>query len=222
MNKFFTIVLICFTLFLQSCSTTRTFWVNSTKSECSAGAGNTQCILISKDESIKNMQWEYFYSNIEGFNFKYGYFQKIKVKVTELNKSEVPADASSLKYSLIKVVEETQDNRIKLNDIWVAKVIYGEKINPNNNLPQLEINVAKMQVIGNDGCNHYSGAINVLTETEISFGNIASTRKMCADMAIPNTYNEALSITSKYSLIGLNLIFFDNEGNQTIELIKVD
>lgn len=222
MNKFFTIVLICLTLFLQSCSTTRTFWVNSTKSECSAGAGMVQCILISKDESFKNTQWEYFYSNIEGFNFKYGYFQKIKVKVTELNKSEVAADASSLKYSLIKVVEEIQDNRIKLNDIWVAKVIYGEKINPNNNLPQLEINVAKMQVIGNDGCNHYSGVIRVLTETEISFGNIASTRKMCAETTIPNNYNKALSVTSNYSLIGTNLIFFDNEGNQTIELIKVD
>lgn len=222
MNKFFTIVLISATLFLQSCSTSKTFWVNSTKSECSAGAGNTQCILISKDESIKNTQWEFFYSNIEGFNFKYGYFQKIKVKISELNKSEVPADASSLKYSLIKVVEEIQDNRIKLNDIWVAKLIFGEKINQNNNLPILEINIAKMQVIGNDGCNHYSGVINVLTETEISFSNIASTRKMCADMAIPNTYNKALSITSNYSLIGTNLIFFDNEGNQTIELIKVD
>lgn len=222
MDKFFIIVLICTTLFLQSCSTTRTFWVNSTKSECSAGLGNTQCILISNDESIKNMQWEYFYSNIEGFNFKYGYFQKIKVKVTELNKSEVPADASSLKYVLIKVIEEIQDNRIKLNNIWVAKSINGQKINRNNNLPQLEINVAKMQVIGNDGCNNYSGGIEIFTNNQISFENIATTRKMCLDMTISDPFIRALSVASNYSLIGGNLIFFDNKGNQTIELIKVD
>lgn len=222
MNKFQTVVLICTALFLQSCITIKTFWVNSSKSECSAGAGNMQCLLISNSESYKNAHWENFYTNIEGFNFKPGYFQKIKVKVIELNKSEVPADASSLKYSLIKVIEDIKDNRFGINDIWVTRSINGKKLEMNNNLPQLEINVAKMQVNGSDGCNNYTGGIIRLTENEISFGNMASTRKMCLDMANPDAYYKALSITSNYSLNGTNLIFLNKEGNQTLELMKVD
>jgi heat shock protein HslJ len=216
----FTILLAA--ILLQSCSTNKVFWVNSYKSNCTSGAGNTQCLLINENSNIENPEWKNFYSNIEGFNFKPGYFQKIKVKVTTLKKENVPADASSLTYKLIDVQEELKDNRFQLNDIWVVTAINGKTIAQTSNLPQLEINISKMQILGNDACNNFNGEIKQLTSTDILIGNLASTRKICGDMTITNAFNTALQNTSKYSLKGLNLFFYNNEGNETLVLKKVD
>jgi hypothetical protein len=41
-------------------------------------------------------------------------------------------------------------------------------------------------------------------------------------MTITNAFNTALQNTSKYSLKGLNLFFYNNDGNETLVLKKVD
>ncbi len=48
------------------------------------------------------------------------------------------------------------------------------------------------------------------------------TKKLCAEMTIPNNFNSALSQVKYYKHNGLELIFFDEENRLLIGLKKVD
>ncbi|WP_204382856.1 DUF4377 domain-containing protein, partial [Aeromonas veronii] len=48
--------------------------------------------------------WTLFYQNIEGFQFEPGYRYQLTVSKEQL--TDVPADAPSLRYQLIKVVNK--------------------------------------------------------------------------------------------------------------------
>jgi len=201
---------------------TATYWVDSSKSECNAGEAITQCLKISKGENLDNPTWEYFYDDIEGFTFKQGVFQKIKVNETAIPKKEIEADASSIKYSLVKILEEQKDRRYEIYDIWAAKKIFGKDFTTNMESPNLEINVSKMTVHGNDGCNRFSGSITNLTNTDISLGPLMATKRYCGDDNISRKFNEALHASNTYKKEGMFLVFYDNEANEMIRFIKVD
>lgn len=217
-------LLIFLVLFVSSCSSSKTsvIWVNSLKTQCDAGAGKMQCISIYRGDQLANADWELFYTAIEGFNFEPGYFQKIEISEEHLAENTVPADGSSIKYKLIKTLEKKFDKRIILNDIWVAKRIYQNSTNDMETLPQMEINLAKMKVLGNNGCNNFNGGIDLITASDIHFGNMASTRKMCVNMEIPNLFDKAMYASTTYKLDGTTLTFFDKKNKETVFFIKVD
>lgn len=224
--KTFSAILLL-TIFSASCtstksSTTSTFWVNSMKTDCDAGVGKTQCLQIYKGNDLDNAEWTHFYASIEGFTFEPGFLQKLEVTETQLETEDMPADASSIKYKLVKVLEKTQDPRMALHDIWAATHINGNEVDNTANVPTLEINITKMKAFGTDGCNNYTGGIENLTTSTITFGPLASTRKMCADMQIPDAYNKALFKSVSYKRENLNLYFYDSDGNETIRFKKVD
>jgi len=211
-------------LLVSSCSSNKTsvIWINSLKTGCDAGAGKMQCISIYRGENIDDAGWELFYTNIEGFNFEPGFFQKLKISEEHLDKTKVPADGTSIKYKLVKKLDKKFDQRIILNDIWIANRINKNPINNIESLPQMEINLAKMQVLGNNGCNNFNGGIERITASDIQFGNISSTRKMCLDMVIPDLFDKAMRASATYKIGGTSLTFFDKEHHETIHFTKVD
>ena len=79
---------------------TEVLLVNSALVDC-MGVAPMTCMQVR--HSVQG-QWELFYSQIEGFNFEPGYRYRLKVKVTELE--NVPADASSLRYTLVEQLEK--------------------------------------------------------------------------------------------------------------------
>ena len=158
----------------------------------------------------------------EGFNFEPGFFQKLKISEEHLDKTKVPADGSSIKYKLVKKLDKKFDQRIILNDIWIANRINKNPINNIESLPQMEINLAKMQVLGHNGCNNFNGGIERITASDIQFGKIASTRKMCLDMVLPDLFDKAMSASATYKIAGTSLTFFDKEHHETIHFTKVD
>lgn len=212
-----------------SCATikpveTTIYWVNSYKVDCT-GVGPMQCFQVQNNKSIEPGQWVNFYSKIEGFDYQPGYLYKIKVKEEKLE--NLPADTSSKKYTLIKVLEKKQDYKLKINDIWLATSLDGEDIsmigaNGNDKNAQIEIHVAEMRIMGNDGCNNFTGSITNFDEGLLEFGPIAGTRMMCADMTIPDKFNAALTKVKKYELENMKLIFLDGSGNKLITFKKVD
>jgi len=211
-------------LFTSSCNSSKTsiIWINSFKTECSAGAGEMQCMSIFRGDGTDDAVWELFYTPIEGFIFDPGYFQKIKITQEHLDKRNVPADGSSIKYTLVKTLEKKMDKRIILNDIWVPNRIYQNPINNKKTFPQMEINLSKMQVFGNNGCNNFNGKIKHITSSNIQFGNFASTRKMCLDMSIPDLFDKAMNASASYKIENTVLTFYDRENNETINFIKID
>ncbi len=71
--------------------------------ECSAGAGRMQCMQVKESASAA---WTNFYSNIEGFTYEPGYEYVLKVKTEKIENP--PADASSIKYTLVEQVSKTK------------------------------------------------------------------------------------------------------------------
>lgn len=77
-----------------------TLYINSQLVDC-VGVGPMQCMQVRSD---KQQPWTFFYQQIEGFQFEPGYQYQLSVSKEQL--TDVPADASSLRYQLIKVVSK--------------------------------------------------------------------------------------------------------------------
>ncbi len=64
-----------------------------------------ECLRV-KEEGEAN--WQLFYNHIEGFAYEEGFQYTLRVKVEEV--ASPPADGSSLRYTLLEVVEKTPVN----------------------------------------------------------------------------------------------------------------
>ncbi len=121
-------------------------------------------------------------------------------------------------------LEEHVKNKkdLRLNDIWIAKQIYGTPLSDQNKLPTLEINLVEQQVFGSDGCNNYQGSLTNLTASTINFGPLAATKKLCQNMDYPEVFNKALSEVENYKLEGLKLTLYSSENKPLIVFTKGD
>lgn len=96
--------LLFVTAVLFSCSTAnKTLYIASETQPCT-GVGKMECMLVKKDKN--QADWEYFYSNIEGFTYETGYEYELLVKESHIE--HPPADAPSIKYTLVKIVNKTK------------------------------------------------------------------------------------------------------------------
>ncbi|MGY3862670.1 DUF4377 domain-containing protein [Aeromonas lacus] len=98
-------LLVSAALLLTACQDTtapqgETLYINSQLVDC-VGVGPMQCMQVRSDEQ---QPWTLFYQQIEGFQFEPGYQYQLTVSKEQL--TNVPADASSLRYQLIKVVSK--------------------------------------------------------------------------------------------------------------------
>ncbi len=128
----------------------------------------------------------------------------------------------------VKEVTETippppEEMNMAINDIWVAETFFGERYEPNGSkTPQMEIHIKEMRFAGNDGCNNLSGSIKKLDNSNLVFGNSASTKMACQDMLIPERYQNVLLETRTYKIEKLRLYLFNADGTELMVLKKVD
>lgn len=87
--------------FLISCSTTQRLYVAAETSSCT-GVGEMECMLVKTNKNQK--EWELFYTNIEGFTYEKGY--EYELLVSKHKVANPPADASAIKYSLVKIIHK--------------------------------------------------------------------------------------------------------------------
>ncbi|WGH75138.1 META domain-containing protein [Tenacibaculum tangerinum] len=212
-------------ILLQSCGSTQkvneeTFWVSGLKTPCSAGAGKAMCLNVAKADNLEEANWENFYAPIEGFNFKEGQLQKIKVSVEKLNASEVPADASSLKYTLKEVLETQPDNRVYLSGGWTLSRLKGGPLNRMVVVPTMNIQLDKKLISGNGGCNNYTMAIKNSNNTTLSLGAPAMTKKACMNKNVEPQFGEALSEINSYKADESNLTFYNESGEEVLAFVK--
>jgi heat shock protein HslJ len=207
-------------LILQSCgiSKNKTFWVSGIKTECTAGAGKMECLNIYRGDDISKAKWENFYVNIEGFEFEEGFLKKIEVKEEQLK--NVPADASTIKYTMIKELEKQLDYRTLLDGNWVLNRLNDNPIDRSVKLPEMEIRLKQMQVRGTSGCNTYSTKISKLATNAIKFCTIVSTKKACISKNIEQKYFETLSTVETYQIKGENLTFYNEKGEKIVSYMK--
>lgn len=85
-------------------------FVNSAKVDCT-GVGPMKCMQTQESDTLDPNGWEFFYETIEGFEYVPGYIYKLAIKKEKLDPATVPADGSSIKYTLIKVIEKNIDEK---------------------------------------------------------------------------------------------------------------
>ena len=84
----------------DSTDTTR-LWIGPERVECE-GVAPMLCLQVAESE---DGDYQLFYDTIEGFDYQEGTSYVIDVSITEVENP--PADASSLQYTLVKIVEES-------------------------------------------------------------------------------------------------------------------
>jgi heat shock protein HslJ len=214
---------------MVSCGSTKnkdmevvTYRVNSFRVPCE-GVAPMECLEIRRGDSES---WELFYSEIEGFEFEPGYLYRLRVREEKLDPSQVPADASSIKYTLVSVEEKVMDPKLRLNDIWMLQELEGrevweEALSERLRRPYIEFHLADGRYMGSDGCNTFRGSLDSVGERELQLGLAMSTRMSCGDMTIPNAIMELLSRVDAYELREGQLILL--EGNtELLEFRKTD
>ena len=88
---------------LIACSSgtdTTRLWIGPELVECE-GVAPMMCMQVAESA---DGQYEYFYDEIAGFDYQEGTSYVIDVDITEIE--DPPADASSLQYTLVEIVEE--------------------------------------------------------------------------------------------------------------------
>jgi hypothetical protein len=87
----------------SSASTNKTLWIGAETRTCT-GVVEMQCMLYKENKN--QTEWFNFYDNIEGFAYEKGYLYELEVKVEDIKNP--PADASSKRYTLVRVVSKTK------------------------------------------------------------------------------------------------------------------
>ena len=86
---------------LAACSgTEKTLYVAPERRPCT-GVAPMECLQVRESA---DRPWQYFYSEIEGFTFEPGY--RYELRVREEKVANPPADGSSLRWTLVKVVSK--------------------------------------------------------------------------------------------------------------------
>lgn len=80
--------------------------IKDSKVNCSGYEGQTECYLVQKGSLIGTEEWEYFYEQIEGFNYEAGFIYEIRVNKEAIDNP--PMDAPYVKYTLIKVLSKEE------------------------------------------------------------------------------------------------------------------
>ena len=91
------------------------------------GVAPMEVLLVKEGDAT---EWSFFYSNIEGFNYEPGYEYVLDVKKEALE-NPTPADASSIKYTMVKEVSKVQKTSENMPEsivkekqyAWTGKVI---------------------------------------------------------------------------------------------------
>ncbi|WP_029906782.1 DUF4377 domain-containing protein [Prevotella sp. 10(H)] len=99
------VFLFAIAIFFGACGKsgkTEKLTVASQQGDC-VGVSPMKCLLVKKEGQT---DWEFFYNNIEGFNYEPGYEYQLEVKVVE--REHPAADQSTLMYSLVKEISKEE------------------------------------------------------------------------------------------------------------------
>lgn len=175
------------------------------------GVAPQTCFQV-KYKNSKN--WELFYNEIAGFNYKPGY--RYVIDVIRTNRKKGTANASTYTYKLKKIVEKKQLITKKPNS-WTFilkhnwKLIQLNGITQSNTTAYLNFKDEKT-LSGSGGCNRIFGSFE-WNDDELNFKNIASTRMACLD-------NEKSKLETEFLKLLTNNSFKFDIAEQTLNFYK--
>lgn len=166
--------------------------------ECT-GVGLQDCLIVRfEDDDFLS----YFYDSINGFEFEAGFEYTLNVSITE--RENPPADASSLQYDLIEVVQQFPAGIN--NKLWQLQVLNGVEIEDPT---QYDL------ILLDDGLAIQADCNRVRADIELepfSIETTISTRAACAPDSLEGEYLQALNNAIMYSIENGELLIQNPEG----------
>lgn len=169
--------------------------IASQKGDC-VGVAPQKCFYVKKDG---NPNWEFFYSQIEGFAYEEGYEYVLEVKEEKLK--NVPADASSIKYTLVKQVSKTATSSANLPEVVkpvtkAAFIYVAPKNDPSIHRAVIDSPVIHLTVVGVVDYNEAEKIAQELVADGIT------TIELCAGFGNEGTARIAKSVGDK-AIVGV-------------------
>lgn len=192
-----------------------TLYVGPELVDC-VGVAPQKCMLVKENPED---EYQYFYSAIEGFEFEPGYTYELRVRVDPV--ANAPADASSLRYTLIEMVSKepaTADAAEMLvleGPTWqLTAVVDGSGV--LNAVPdgvEATASFADGMVGGSGGCNRYGAAYTIDGES-LTIMPGPMTMMACPEpqMSVEQQFMAALGATTSYQIAGDQLELLDADG----------
>jgi len=94
----------------------------------------------------------------------------------------------------------TKETNTLTEKYWKLIEINGKPVKQSEKEPHIILKAADNRIIGNSGCNSFTGGFEVLPGNRISFSKIASTRMACMDMSIEDQLFNILGTVDNFSL----------------------
>lgn len=156
---------------------TQVIYVKESKEPCT-GVAPMECLQI---KGINDTDWSNLYTNINGFKYTPGYRYKLRVRITQIKNP--PADGSSIKYTLTKVLEKKRiSGSSQLSNItgkkWV--LVKMEDTDITDGKIWMEFDATQKRIHGKSGCNGMMGSYTT-TGSNITFSKTAGTLMACPD-----------------------------------------
>lgn len=176
----------------------QTIYVKESKEPCT-GVAPMECLQI---KGLKDSTWSNLYTNINGFKYTPGYRYKLLVRVTTIKNP--PADGSSIKYTLKKVLEKKKIATPEKDRQWTfiaskrwAVIKMGDSTLTQSGI-WVEFDPAAGRFHGKGGCNSISGGYKAAGEN-ITFSMPVSTRMACMDSDVMRRETEFLKMISEHT-----------------------
>ena len=199
--------------------------VHGLRAPCTGVAPMT-CLQVRRGEQATG-EWQNFYAGIEGFTHESGYRYLIRVRETPLPRGQVPADASSIRYELLEVIDKSPDPVVALHDIWALRSVDGMDVtafDPAMRVaqPYVEFHVTRGRYLGNDGCRAFNGEIIAAEPLRLGSAQSDEAQAACGDGLLQERFRAALERASGWQREGLSLALVDSQGVEILRFRKVD
>lgn len=200
--------------------TTRTLIVGPEQVDCE-GEGPQLCYLVKENPED---DWQYFYSEIDGFQFEQGY--DYVLQVAEIPVENPPAGASSIQYLLVEVeskkpAEKEEEEQVDIDGtIWAATTINGQPVIDDS---EILLGIAPDRIGGFTGCNTYFGPVES-EGNSVAVGPLGSTRIACLEDIgdQERDYLAALESAATVDIEEDQMMVYDDAGEMILTFIHVE
>jgi heat shock protein HslJ len=177
----------------------KTLEVASSRVECT-GVTTQTCLQVRESSDA---QWTLLYDAIVGFAYEPGFVYRIRVKEEAV--ANPPADASSLRRTLVEVLSRTAAPASLVGPTWRLVSIDGREAVPGVRVTATF--AADDRIAGTAGCNRYTGRA-AADGARLDVGLLASTRMFCGAAGVmdqESAYLAALEKVRSYRIAGTTL-----------------
>ncbi len=208
MSKFIPLLLL--TLLITSCGEKKIIYVAPTLADCQ-GESSQKCLQLKEN---KEDEWTLFYDQIEGFDYKEGFTYKLEVAISKVENP--PADTSSLKYKLVKLIyQEPAAIKTEVAQTLSGKWKVTNMIGMDSLATQPTLTLKDGQISGNAGCNSYSANYTV-EDNKISIGLAMATKMYCTNMKVEKAFFECLQKAKSYTIKDGSLMIYDDTNKELL------